>query len=190
MAIVHTLFTTTKEMSVEYAHRLLDYKDPISGEKGLCANIHGHSGIIKCTFGSDKLHGGMVLDFKIMKHVLNELVIETFDHALILQDSDPLVDILKDQKLKMVVIDDIPTAEYLAIVTLTIINDYLIQQWYNSSAATKPDITKDDLLENMDVICTEIEWYETSTSKATVHLCDEMLEATIDKVMQPKEKMN
>ncbi|MBV6485883.1 MAG: hypothetical protein KFKLKKLM_02493 [Flavobacteriales bacterium] len=73
----------TKQFHFEMAHALLDYDGP-------CKNIHGHSyqlnvtvkGNVKTnTSDSDE---GMVVDFGIIKKIVKELVVDVFDHALVL----------------------------------------------------------------------------------------------------------
>lgn len=73
----------TKQFHFEMAHALLDYDGP-------CKNIHGHSyqlnvtvkGNVKTnTSDSDE---GMVVDFGIIKKIVKELVVDVYDHALVL----------------------------------------------------------------------------------------------------------
>lgn len=75
----------TKQFHFEMAHALLDYDGP-------CKNIHGHSyqlnvtvkGVVKTnTSDSDE---GMVVDFGIIKKIVKELVVDVFDHALVLNE--------------------------------------------------------------------------------------------------------
>ena len=75
----------TKQFHFEMAHALLDYDGP-------CKNIHGHSyqlnvtvkGMVKTnTSDSDE---GMVVDFGIIKKIVKELVVDVFDHALVLNE--------------------------------------------------------------------------------------------------------
>jgi 6-pyruvoyltetrahydropterin/6-carboxytetrahydropterin synthase len=75
----------TKQFHFEMAHALLDYDGP-------CKNIHGHSyqlnvtvkGMVKTnTSDSDE---GMVVDFGIIKKIVKELVVDVFDHSLVLNE--------------------------------------------------------------------------------------------------------
>lgn len=83
----------TKQFHFEMAHALLNYDGP-------CKNIHGHSyqlnvtvkGKVKTpsvparadnTSDSDE---GMVVDFGVIKKVVKELVVDVYDHALVLND--------------------------------------------------------------------------------------------------------
>jgi len=56
------------------AHNLPDYN-------GACANLHGHEWKIEIAIkGPVNKETGMVIDFKILKDVVNEAVINMFDH--------------------------------------------------------------------------------------------------------------
>ena len=75
----------TKQFHFEMAHALLDYDGP-------CKNIHGHSyqlnvtvkGNVKTnTSDSDE---GMVVDFGIIKKIVKELVVDVYDHALVMNE--------------------------------------------------------------------------------------------------------
>ena len=77
----------TKEFSFEAAHMLKGYD-------GLCKNIHGHSyrlavNVIGQTIsdaGSPKL--GMVMDFGDLKRIVYENIINIYDHALVVNESE------------------------------------------------------------------------------------------------------
>ena len=83
----------TVESSFEAAHRLMFYRGP-------CRNIHGHSYKIEVTLEANRLQPAkytppsMVMDFKVLKRVIRENVLEYFDHRLILADCDPLAEYL------------------------------------------------------------------------------------------------
>ena len=70
----------TKEITFDVAHMLSYYE-------GKCANLHGHTYKLQVTLKGnvdDETH--MVLDFNILKDVLNQSVIDVFDHAIIFSD--------------------------------------------------------------------------------------------------------
>jgi 6-pyruvoyltetrahydropterin/6-carboxytetrahydropterin synthase len=75
----------TKIFSFEMAHAL-------SGYDGACSNIHGHSYELHVTVIGTPLYdnqhpkNGMVMDFKDLKKIVKQKVIDRFDHALILKD--------------------------------------------------------------------------------------------------------
>lgn len=77
------LIRLTKIFTFEMAHALLGYD-------GLCSNIHGHSYKLHVTVIGTPRHddqhpkNGMVIDFKDVKKVVKENIIEVYDHALLL----------------------------------------------------------------------------------------------------------
>ena len=77
----------TKEFSFEAAHALEGYDGP-------CREIHGHSYrlfvTVKGTPVSDAQDPkyGMVMDFGVLKRIVNEEIVSRFDHALVLKASE------------------------------------------------------------------------------------------------------
>ena len=79
----------TKEFRFEGAHALTGYD-------GKCKHIHGHSYILYVTVkgtpsnpdGTPK--SGMLIDFTDLKRIVNDHIIDVFDHSLILRDSAPI----------------------------------------------------------------------------------------------------
>lgn len=75
----------TKEFHFDMAHALLGYE-------GKCKNIHGHSYELKVTLigkvknGSLDSDEGMLIDFGVLKEIVNRKIIKPFDHALVLND--------------------------------------------------------------------------------------------------------
>lgn len=97
----------TKEFSFEAAHALGGYDGP-------CREIHGHSYrlfvTIKGTPSTDPMNPkqGMVLDFGVLKKIVNEEIISRFDHALVLRST-------ADEGLRRVLLeqfDNVVTVEY------------------------------------------------------------------------------
>lgn len=82
------LLRLTKEFSFEMAHALPAYE-------GKCHNIHGHSYKLFVTIEGMPLNqqgastDGMVLDFGRLKQLVNEAIVEPFDHALLLPRLNP-----------------------------------------------------------------------------------------------------
>ncbi|KKK93030.1 hypothetical protein LCGC14_2696970 [marine sediment metagenome] len=69
------------------AHKLRDYD-------GECEKLHGHNWKVEVTFRSEKLNrSGMVIDFKIVKKKLEE-ILSHLDHSY-LNDSLILIKVLK-----------------------------------------------------------------------------------------------
>jgi 6-pyruvoyltetrahydropterin/6-carboxytetrahydropterin synthase len=77
----------TKRFHFEMAHALRCHD-------GLCANIHGHSYVLDVTLiGKPRQEAGhpkdgMVIDFSELKKLVNKSVVEHYDHALVLHESD------------------------------------------------------------------------------------------------------
>ena len=73
----------TKIFNFETAHALFGYD-------GKCRNIHGHSYKLHVTISgepiADKTNAkhGMVMDFGELKAIVNRLIIDRFDHAILL----------------------------------------------------------------------------------------------------------
>lgn len=77
----------TKEFSFEMAHALAGYDGP-------CREIHGHSyklfvtvrGIPEQNSNSPKF--GMVMDFGDLKRIVNRLIVDRYDHAFVLRETE------------------------------------------------------------------------------------------------------
>lgn len=102
----------TKEFSFEAAHALGGYDGP-------CREIHGHSYrlfvTIKGTPSTDPMNPkqGMVMDFGVLKKIVNEEVISRFDHALVLRTTadEGLRRVLAEQFDNVVTVEYQPTCE-------------------------------------------------------------------------------
>jgi 6-pyruvoyltetrahydropterin/6-carboxytetrahydropterin synthase len=72
----------TKEITFDSAHMLSDYS-------GKCNNLHGHTYKLQLTIdGGVDQKTNMVLDFNIVKSIVNEVVMSNFDHAIIFSASE------------------------------------------------------------------------------------------------------
>lgn len=103
----------TKEFSFEAAHALDGYDGP-------CRELHGHSyrlfvtvkGAPLATVGDPK--EGMVMDFGVLKRIVNDEIIAQYDHALILQrsvETEALRKMLAQRFRNVVEVDYRPTCE-------------------------------------------------------------------------------
>lgn len=103
----------TKEFSFEAAHALDGYDGP-------CREIHGHSYRLFVTVagrpvadpGNPKY--GMVMDFGVLKRIVNEQIVSRFDHAFVLRDSErgrAVRETLGERFSNIVVVDYQPTCE-------------------------------------------------------------------------------
>lgn len=148
----------TKEFTFDCAHML-------SGHKGACKNLHGHTYKLLVTVSADELQfldessKGMIMDFKDLKEIVNQEIISKFDHAFVTDASTEsevekgIVAILKDAGLKVVDFPIRPTAENMSRIFYDLINARLEADHPGYSEA----LCK----------CTQIEVYETPTSCAT-----------------------
>ena len=109
-----SIIKITKQFSFEMAHALRNYD-------GLCRNIHGHSYKMDITLAGQPLRdefspkNGMVMDFGDLKRIVNEEIISLLDHALVLnaKTDTQLVDVLKQNYEKIVIVEFQPTTENL-----------------------------------------------------------------------------
>lgn len=104
----------TKEFRYEGAHALPGYD-------GKCRNIHGHSYTLFVTVKGEPLCNGegnpakegMAVDFKVLKGIVEENIINKFDHALVLRNGTPLAAELDAEYPNVILTDFQPTSENL-----------------------------------------------------------------------------
>ena len=116
----------TKEFRFEGAHALPGYD-------GKCRNIHGHSYIMYVTVKGSSINGtgspkdGMVVDFKQLKDIVNENIVDKFDHALIMHTASPLSNELAGAYPNVMLVDFQPSTENLLCLFAHILKDRLPQ---------------------------------------------------------------
>ena len=107
----------TKQFNFETGHALYGYD-------GACRNVNGHSYKLFVTVigipidDSENVKYGMVIDFKYLKKIINEEVVEVFDHATVFNKNTPhkeLAMTLKNSGHKVILADYQPTCELLVI---------------------------------------------------------------------------
>ena len=106
----------TKEFKFEMAHALKNYD-------GLCRNIHGHSYELKVTIAGTPVtdeknpKNGMVMDFGDLKKIVREIIVDVFDHALVLNNKYPesISAELKNTFDKVIFLDYQPTSELMIV---------------------------------------------------------------------------
>ena len=114
----------TKEFSYEGAHALYNYD-------GKCKYIHGHSYKLFVTVKGEPLNdpsnckNGMLLDFKELKSIVNEAIIDKFDHALILRNDAPLAAEIGSEYKNVVLVDFQPTCENMIAYFASVIQERL-----------------------------------------------------------------
>lgn len=107
----------TKSFSFETGHALYGYD-------GLCKNVHGHSYKLFVTVigqpidDTNHVKYGMVIDFKDLKKIVKEEIVDVFDHATVFNKNTPHVDLAKTLETsghKVLLVDYQPTSEMMVI---------------------------------------------------------------------------
>jgi len=104
----------TKEFKFEMAHALL-------GHDGPCKNIHGHSYHLSVTIKGKPINdsaspkNGMVVDFSDIKKIVNEELIQPFDHALMLNKNTSQRVYAGLQDHKLILVEFQPTCENMIL---------------------------------------------------------------------------
>jgi len=107
----------TKSFSFETGHALYGYD-------GLCKNVHGHSYKLSVTVigqpidDSNHVKYGMVIDFKDLKKIVKEEIVDVFDHATVFNQNTPHVTLAKTLESsghKVLLVDYQPTSEMMVI---------------------------------------------------------------------------
>lgn len=108
-----TRIRVTKEFSFEMAHALYGYD-------GACREIHGHSYRLFVTIRGipsvreDDPKYGMVLDFGELKKIVGHLIVDRYDHALVMRltpENSGLIDAMRRQFHRIEAVDYQPTCE-------------------------------------------------------------------------------
>ncbi|WP_405610945.1 6-pyruvoyl trahydropterin synthase family protein [Polaribacter sp. Asnod1-A03] len=107
----------TKQFSFETGHALYGYD-------GKCKNVHGHSYKLSVTVSgkpitdSSNVKFGMVIDFGDLKKIVNEEIVDIFDHATVFNKNTPHVELAKelmDRGHHVLLVDYQPTSEMMVI---------------------------------------------------------------------------
>lgn len=110
---IMSVIRLTKEFSFEAAHML-------EGYDGLCREIHGHSYRLFVTVKGEPVNDptspklGMVMDFGILKRIVNEQIVDRLDHAFMMrrtENSEEVLLALGGSFSKVVLTDYQPTCE-------------------------------------------------------------------------------
>lgn len=115
----------TKRFTIDMAHALWGYDGP-------CKNIHGHTYHLSVTLigapiqdnGDVKL--GMVMDFGDLKRIVKEMILDHFDHALVLNELAPYSksDVITSEFEKVMLVPYQPTCENLLLHFVTLLSDH------------------------------------------------------------------
>lgn len=105
-----------KEFTWDMAHML-------EGHAGLCKNIHGHTYKMQVQLecknlvsgGSSK---GMVMDFKHLKEIVKEQIVDYFDHAFVASEESALemkyANLFLKEDMKVMILPERSTAENMS----------------------------------------------------------------------------
>jgi 6-pyruvoyltetrahydropterin/6-carboxytetrahydropterin synthase len=103
------MLSVTKIFTFEAAHAISDYD-------GACKNIHGHSYKLHVTVTSKKdLTNSMVIDFKQLKKIVQQAILNDYDHALILKINKLNLTATQVIGTKLLWFDEEPTAEQILL---------------------------------------------------------------------------
>lgn len=107
----------TKQFTFETGHALYGYD-------GKCKNVHGHSYKLSVTvIGSpitdkENVKYGMVIDFGDLKKIVQEEIVEIFDHATVFNKNTPHVELAKELQIRghhVLLVEYQPTSENMVI---------------------------------------------------------------------------
>lgn len=107
----------TKQFNFETGHALYGYD-------GKCKNVHGHSYKLSVTVSgkpikdSNNVKFGMVIDFGDLKKIVNEEVVDIFDHATVFNKNTPHLELAKELEARghhVILVDYQPTSEMMVI---------------------------------------------------------------------------
>ncbi|MEO1897993.1 MAG: 6-carboxytetrahydropterin synthase [Cycloclasticus sp.] len=111
------LYTITKNLNFCYGHRLMNHP-------GKCKHLHGHSARVAITLEADTLNEqGMVCDFSDINQFAGKWIDNTLDHNMLLHKDDPILPILQEAGERVMVVDEHPTAEFLARMIFEYVSD-------------------------------------------------------------------
>jgi 6-pyruvoyltetrahydropterin/6-carboxytetrahydropterin synthase len=114
----------TRRFDFEAAHSLAGYD-------GVCRHIHGHSynlyvtvtGTPSTNVNDPKL--GMVMDFGIIKQIVQENIIDRFDHCIMMRKNSPLSSEIKNEYYRVELFDFQPTCENILLYFVEILKNML-----------------------------------------------------------------
>jgi len=107
----------TKQFNFEAGHALYGYD-------GKCKNLHGHSYKLFVTVigepikDANNVKFGMVIDFGDLKKIVNEEIVDVFDHATVFNKNSPHLELAKELKKRehhVILVDYQPTTEMMVI---------------------------------------------------------------------------
>jgi len=139
----------TKEFSFEAGHALFGYD-------GKCKNLHGHSYHLYVTVigqpisDTTNVKFGMVIDFGDLKKIVNEEIVDVFDHSMIFNKNTPHLELAEElisREHHILLVDYQPTTEMMIIDFAKKIQKHL------------PDTIKLHSLKLQETATSFAEWY-------------------------------
>lgn len=138
----------TKAYKFDMAHAL-------PGHDGLCKNIHGHSYELLVTLIGEPNNdlnspkNGMVIDFKDLKRIIKDLIVDELDHSLILRNDTPtsLLTEMQAHYSRLILVNYQPTSENMILDFATRIKNEL------------PDGVRLHHLKLWETVTSYTEWY-------------------------------
>lgn len=105
------MLSVSKECRFDAAHVLTNHA-------GQCKNLHGHTYRVIVEVADKRNGGDMVIDFKDLKQLMREIIIERFDHAFIYNEESAsereIAEVITRHNMKSVGLPFRSTAENLA----------------------------------------------------------------------------
>jgi 6-pyruvoyltetrahydropterin/6-carboxytetrahydropterin synthase len=107
----------TKQFDFETGHALYGYD-------GKCRNVHGHSYKLSVTVigtpieDKNNVKYGMVIDFKDLKKIVKEQIVDAFDHATVFNKNTPHLELaheLQSRGHSVILVDYQPTSEMMLV---------------------------------------------------------------------------
>lgn len=107
----------TKQFTFEAGHALFGYD-------GKCKNLHGHSYKLSVTVSGSPITDssnpkfGMVIDFGDLKKIVNEEIVDVFDHATVFNKNTPHLELANElikREHYVILTDYQPTTEMMII---------------------------------------------------------------------------
>lgn len=107
----------TKQFDFETGHALYGYD-------GKCRNVHGHSYKLSVTVigtpieDNGNVKFGMVIDFKDLKEIVKDEIVDVFDHATVFNKNTPHVELAHELQTRghsVILVDYQPTSEMMLV---------------------------------------------------------------------------
>lgn len=103
----------TRRLEIDAGHRLLKHE-------GKCRNYHGHRYVFLVTCEAVELDTvGRVVDFSVVKEKVGGWLDDVFDHGMIVEEGDPMIEAFHATGTKFSILDCPPTAENLSRIVFT-----------------------------------------------------------------------